>query len=183
MAITKRATTAEELYWMPDDGHRYELVRGELRQTTPAGFNHGVIVANLTLPLAQHVRAYRLGVACSAGTGFHIASDPDTVRAPDIAFVRRERIPASGRTEKFWRGAPDLAVEVLSPDDTVYETDEKVAAWLEAGAHAVWVVDPKRRTVTIYRAEASRTLAESQTLGGDDVVPGFRVAVAEIFAE
>ena len=183
MAIAGRVMTADDLWRRPNDGCRHELLRGELRTMTPAGFEHGAIVVNITAPLAEHVKSQRLGDVCGAETGFKIAVDPDTVLAPDAAFVRRERIAASGRPIGFWPGAPDLAVEVLSPSDTVYAVDEKVEAWLSAGSTAVWIVNPHRRTVTIHRSgTAVRTLSGADTLEGEDVVPGFRVPVADIFA-
>ena len=183
MPLTGRAITADEVFRLPDDGYRYELVKGELRKMTSAGFGHGAIVVNLTAPLGQHVKSHGLGVVSGAETGFRLASDPDTVRAPDAAFVRRERIPASGLPIGFWPGAPDLAVEVLSPSDTVSEMDEKVSAWLSAGAAAVWVVNPLRRTVAIHRAgAAARILSEAETLDAGDVVPGFRLPIGELFA-
>ena len=181
--MTGRAITADEVFLLPDDGYRYELVKGEVRKMTPEGFGHGVIVANLTAPLLQHVKSHGLGVVCGAETGFKLASDPDTVRAPDIAFVRRERIRASGRPTGFWPGPPDLAVEVLSPSDTISEVDETMAAWLSAGAAAVWVVNPQHRTVTIHRTgSAARTLSEAEALDAGDIVPGFRLPVGELFA-
>lgn len=181
--VTNRQVTAAELLRLPDDGFRHELVRGELRKMTPAGFAHGAIVANMTGPLMLHVKAHALGVVCGAETGSRIGSDPDTVLAPDVAFVRRDRLPPSGLPAGYWPGAPDLAVEVLSPSDTVFEVDEKVAAWLEAGTVAVWVANPQRRVVTIHRsAAAPRILSEADTLTGDDVVAGFQMLVADIFA-
>ena len=182
MPLTGRAITADELFHLPEDGYRHELVKGEVRKMTPAGFDHGAIVANLTAPLLQHVKSHGLGVVCGAETGFKIAGDPDTVRAPDVAFVRRERIPASGRPTGFWPGPPDLAVEVLSPSDTIFAMDEKVAAWLAAGARVVWVVNPSRRTVTIHRAGANlRVLSEAEALEGGDDVPDFRLPLSELF--
>ena len=182
MSTTVQLVTADELFLMPRDGFRYELVKGELRKMSPSGSEHGAIVVNITLPLAQHVKANNLGVCFGAETGFKIASAPDTVRAPDLAFVSRERIPESGITKKFWQGAPDLAVEVLSPGDTVYELEEKVQQWLAAGTKAVWVLNPKRRGVSVYRSMSDVTLlAESDELDGGDVVPGFRCKVADFF--
>jgi len=119
----------------------------------------------------------------AAETGFVLSRDPDTVRAPDVAFVSRQRIPASGIPDSYISAAPDLAVEVLSPDDRQVEVEEKIQQWLDAGTKAVWIVNPRRRTVTIHRAGADpRVLRESDTLPGDDVVPGFELKVAEIFA-
>jgi Uma2 family endonuclease len=132
--------------------------------------------------LAGYVKANRLGVCFGAETGFKVASDPDTVRAPDVAFVRRERIPERGIPKKFWQGAPDLAVEVLSPGDTYAEVTEKVEGWLDAGAWAVWVIDPKRRDVSVFRPMTDVTrLYDGDELDGGEVVPGFRCKVAEIF--
>ena len=180
---TGRAVTADELFRMPDDGCRYALVRGELQRMTPAGFDHGAVIMNLAAPLAQHVKTGRLGVVCGAETGFVLARGPDTVLAPDIAFVRRERIPAAGRPRTFWDGPPDLAVEVRSPGDSRREVAEKVAAWLASGVLAVWVADPSDASVTIHEHhEAPRRLGESDTLDGAPLLPGFRVPVAEIFA-
>ena len=167
---------------MPPGHRRHELVRGELRSMAPAGFDHGTIVAKLTYVLGAHVYGNKLGMVVGAETGFRLASDPDTVRAPDVAFVAASRLPASGPPTGFWQGAPDLAVEVLSPGDTVFEIEEKVAEFLAAGARAVWVVNPRRRTLTLYGANAkSQVLNDSDVLEGQDVVPGFRHPVSDIF--
>ena len=175
--------TAEELERLPNDGLRRELVNGELMTMSPSGFDHGAVVVNLTAPLATHVRSKNLGVVVGAETGFKLASQPDTVRAPDIAFIRRDRLPTSGRPRTFWSGSPDLAVEVLSPDDRVDEVEEKIAAWLAAGTALVWAVNPKSRTITTYRAGMPpRILGEQDTLTGEDVVPDFGVPVREVFA-
>ncbi len=182
MTQTLQRSTASELFERPDDGFRYELVRGELRKMSPAGGEHGVVVANATLLLGRHVKINNLGVCCGAETGFKIASDPDTVRAPDLAFVSRERIPEGGVPKKFWALAPDLAVEVVSPGDTFSEVEEKVEGWLAAGARAVWVFDPKRRCATLYRSMTDVTrLSEGDELDGGEVIPGFRCKVSEIF--
>jgi Uma2 family endonuclease len=182
MTTTLQRSTASELYERPDDGFRYELVKGELRKMSPSGSEHGATIVNITVLLGQHEKANQLGICFGAETGFKIASDPDTVRAPDVAFIRQERIPESGLPKKFWPGAPDLAVEVLSPGDTRREVDEKVADWLASGARAVWVINPKQRAVTGYRSMTDVTrLSEGAELGGGDVVPGFRCQVSEIF--
>jgi len=182
MTKTLQCSTASELFEMPHDGFRYELVKGELRQMSPSGSEHGAIIVNITGLLWQHVKSKKLGVCFGAETGFKIESDPDTVRAPDVAFISRERIPESGMTKKFWPGAPDLAVEVLSPGDTRAEVEEKVENWLQTGARAVWVINPKRRSVSVYSATSDVTrLSEADELDGGEVVPGFRCKVAEIF--
>lgn len=177
-----KLVTADELLAMPDDGFRYELVNGELIRMPPAADEHGQVTMELAGPLHSHVKQNKLGTVYAAETGFKIDSNPDTVRAPDIAFVSNERMKETQRPQSYRVGAPDLAVEVLSPSDTVRKVEAKVAAWLEAGARAVWVVSPKLHTVTVYRSLIDIvTLTEKDTLDGGDVVPGFRIALAEIF--
>ena len=114
---------------------------------TPAGFDHSVIEMRLGTALTNHVTAHRLGLVCGAETGFLLAKGPDTVLAPDVAFVRRDRIPAAGRPRTFWEGVPDLAAEVVSPGDTRNAVAAKVAAWLAAGTQVVWVLTPKDETI------------------------------------
>ncbi len=179
-----RLITADELIAMPDDGYRYELVKGELIRMSPTGQKHGSITVNLTAPLASYVKENRLGKVYAAETGFKLQSNPDTVRAPDIAFVNRGRLELTGETEGYWVGAPDLAVEVTSPSDRVSQVEKKVIQWLESGARLVWVVSSKLHTVTVYRSLTEITvLTEKDMLGGGDVLPGFQIPVAEIFAE
>jgi Uma2 family endonuclease len=182
MSTTHTPATAGELFVMPDDGFRYELVRGEIRRMPPAGSEHGAVIMNIGTPLDQFVKAHGLGVVFGAETGFKIASDPDTVRAPDLAFVRRERIPEEGIPRGFWPGAPDLAVEVVSPGDTYTEVEEKVHDWLNAGTRMVLVLNPRTRTVAVYTSHTDVVrLTESDTLDGGEVLPGFTCRVAELF--
>jgi Uma2 family endonuclease len=182
MSTTPTLTTADELFMMPDDGFRYELVRGEIRRMPAAGSEHGAVIMNIGTPLDQFVKANSLGVVFGAETGFKIASEPDTVRAPDLAFVRRERIPEEGIPRGFWPGAPDLAVEVVSPGDTYTEVEEKVHDWLNAGTRMVLVLNPRTRTVAVYTSHTDVVrLTESDTLDGGEVLPGFTCRVAELF--
>ncbi len=175
--------TADQLLRMPDDGFRYELVKGNLRKMTPSGFNHGKIVAALTAPVTVYVKANALGVVVGAETGFQVAGGPDTVLAPDMAFVRQERVIELGVTDQFWPGAPDLVAEVLSPSDRSAQAKQKVAAWLGGGVGMVWVVDPTRRVVQVHRSEAPvLILTEKDELDGQDVTPGFKYSVSEVFA-
>jgi Uma2 family endonuclease len=179
--ITK-LVTADELLAMPDDGWRYELVKGELIRIAPAGFQHGEVAMNIGAPLHEYVKRNNLGRVYAAETGFILTQDPDTVRAPDAAFIRRDRVEKVRRVKGYGIGPPDLAVEVVSPGDTVREVTAKAAEWLEAGARMVWVVSPKLRTVTIYRSLTDiAVITEKDTLDGGDVVPGFQIPVAEIF--
>ena len=167
---------------MREDGLRRELVRGEVRTMTPTGSRHGGIVAALTATLHHHVITNRLGQVFGAETGFKLASNPDTVRAPDVAFVRVDRVPPGDLPEQFWPGPPDLAVEVLSPDDRIYHVEEKVDDWLHAGALMVWVVNPRRQIVTVYRAgQPPRIRTEADVLDGEEVLPGFAFEVAQLF--
>lgn len=174
--------TAVELLRMPDDGFRYELVRGELRRMPPAGSEHGVVTMNFGTLLNVYVKANALGVVFGAETGFKIASNPDTVRAPDVAFVHRDHVPASGIPREFWPGPPDLVAEVISPSDTYTAVEEKVNDWLDAGVRMVIVLNPRSRTVAIYfSATDVRRLTEADILTGGDIVPGFACRVAELF--
>jgi Uma2 family endonuclease len=179
---TTTLVTAEQLLHMPRDGHRYELVAGELRKMAPAGWEHGDVGGWLNVLMAEYIRTNRPGKIFLAETGFLLSRGPDTVRAPDIAFIRKDHLPAERPLQAFWPGPPDLAVEVVSPGDTYREVAEKVEAWLAAGAMLVWVVDPQWRTVTVHRPGAElRTLTEKDELSGEDVLPGFRCRVGEIF--
>jgi len=180
---TTRLVTAEDLLKLPDDGFRYELVKGELTRMPPAGNLHGKRAMSLGWRLAQHVEANDLGIVYAAETGFLLATDPDTVRAPDIAFVSKKRIVEIGEFEGYWPGAPDLAVEVVSPSDTYTEVEEKVEEYLESGAKAVWVVNPRRKTVSTYHSLTEVTiLTEQDILEGGTIVPGFPCRVGDIFA-
>ena len=182
MTTGTRPTTAEQLLHMPDDGFRYELVRGELRKMVPAGQAHGDYVTNVNFSLTGHARANRLGKTYPSDTGFFLAGDPDHVRAPDVAFVTDDRLREIGRSDRFIPGPPDLAVEVISPSDRYTEVDEKTRDYLAAGTLAVVVVDPRRRAVTVHRPGAEpETLGEADVLAVEDVVPGWRMRVGEIF--
>jgi Uma2 family endonuclease len=183
MDVATRTLTADELFMMPHGNFRYELVKGELIKMSPTGGKHGILTARITLALGQYVEANGLGETLGAETGFILTTNPDTVRAPDAAFVSRERIPPGDFPEKFWPGAPDLAVEVISPSDTLYEVEEKIEQYLEAGVKLVWIVNPKKRTVTIYQPNIEpQTLSEADTLDGREVVPGFQYSLARLFA-
>jgi Uma2 family endonuclease len=182
MSIAQQLVTADELLHMPDDGFRYELVQGELRRMAPAGEEHGSLTMNIAGPLHQYVRAHNLGKVYAAETGFRLTFDPDTVRAPDASFVTRERVEAAGHVKGYWPGAPDLAIEVISPGDLYTEVDEKVMDWLNAGTRMVIVVNPRKRSVTVYRSSSNiNILTEDDTLDGGDVVPGWTIPVHDIF--
>jgi len=171
--------TAEELGNLPDSPYRHELIKGELLTMPPAKYEHGRICANLTMILAQHVKANRLGVVGTEG-GCKIESDPDTVLGPDVLFVAQDRISLS--PEGYHDGPPDLVVEVLSPGDRKGEVESKLALWLETGSRSVWLVNPRRRTVEVVKSLNDRRMLHEDDELVDDTVPGFRVKVSEIFA-
>lgn len=168
--------TADELLHMRDDGFRYELVRGELRKMSPSGSAHGRIAGRISGSLGSHVRQRRLGEIFVADAGFRIARSPDTVRAPDVGFVRSERVVD---TPKFFEGAPDIAFEVISPSDIYTEVDEKTKEWLAAGTQAVVIVNPSQKSVRIIRAE--QIVDVTDVLALDDIVPGWRLPLTELF--
>ena len=178
---TRGVLTADELLRMPDDDFRYELVEGTLIRMSPPGSVHGVIASRFAAALTNWVERHDLGQVF-VETGFRLTENPDTVRAPDVSFVEKQRIPPSGIPRAYWRGAPDLAIEVLSPDDSPAETDEKVREYLGHGAQAVWVVDPDARAATVYGPDQPpQTLTEAESLDGGLVLPGFRRSLAQIF--
>lgn len=178
---TSSVLTAADVERLSLPGKQVELVRGRLVVREPPGTWHGVIAANLAGYLSNFVRPRGLGVVCAQDTGFKIASDPDTVRAPDVAFVGREhvaRIPRQG----YAALAPDLVVEVLSPDDSLSEVLAKVADWFAGGTKLVWLVDPRRSQIHVYRQDGGLSLLrDSDTLDGEDVLPGFTCPLREIF--
>ena len=181
-ALQSSLVTADELLAMPDDGLRRELVDGEIFVTPPPGEEHGVIAAEILVSLGSHVRAQGLGRVHAAETGFKIGSNPDTVMAPDAAFVSRERIEQAAIGRGYRAGAPDLAVEVVSPGDSFVEVEAKVTRWLAAGCRMVVVVNPARRAATVYRSRDDiRLLTAADVLDGGDVVPGWRLPLRELF--
>lgn len=183
MSATIQPVTADELLRMPDDGFRYELLKGELRKMSPAGNKHGRAASRITGSLDPYVVINGLGAVYAAETGFKISSDPDTVRAPDVAFVSQAKLDEIGEMEGFLPCAPDLVVEVISPSDSFSEVEDKVFDWLAAGSKMVVVVKASKRSVTVYRSATDViVLKENDILDGGDVVPGWSMAIKDIFA-
>ena len=179
---TKTLLTSEDLWKIVADGSRYELSRGELVPMTPVGIQHSAIVMRLGEFLSRYVRENQLGIVGTEG-GFKLERDPDTLRAPDIHFVSKVRIEKEGITQKFADYPPDLAVEVLSPEDTASEILKKVEEYLAGGVPLVWVVDPANQKVTVYRSlQDIKILSADQELDGGQVISGFRTKIADIFA-
>lgn len=174
--------TAEQLAKMPQDGNRYELVKGALRMMSPAGGRHGRITVRINKLLAIQVDDNHLGATFAAETGFLLAADPDTVRAPDAAFVRREKMEILEDDSGYLPFAPDLAVEVVSRTDTFADVERKAFSWLDAGTQLVLIVEPKPETVHAYRSRSSvRVLRPGDVIDAADVVAGWKVRVEEFF--
>ena len=142
MSENTQLVTAEELARLPDDGYRYELVEGRLVRMSPVNFDHGRIVMRIGFLLSSHLKQHPVGVV-GAEIGFKLAANPDTVRGPDIAFVRSERVPSPTGRRGFFKGPPDVAIEVLSPDDRTSEVHAKTEEYLAKGVLLVLVVDPE----------------------------------------
>lgn len=168
--------TADELLHMPDDGYRYELLRGELKKLSPSGARSSRISGRIAGSLGAFLRENRIGELYTAEGGFRIARNPDTVRSPDAGFVCGERITdAPG----FFEGPPDVAFEVISPTDLHSEVEAKSAEWLRAGTRAVIVIDPERKTARIDRPDGSGYVTEAIAL--DDILPGWSLPLTELF--
>ncbi|MDT7689780.1 MAG: hypothetical protein QOE46_2539 [Acidobacteriota bacterium] len=188
MSTTTRLITADELEEIPHrDEHgndcRLELIRGELKVMSPTKPIHGIVCARITTRLGSFVEEHDLGETFGAETGFIVERDPDSVLGIDAAFVSRARLAAVENFEKFFPFAPDLAVEVLSPGNTVKEIDEKIALYFAAGSRAVWVFNPKLRTTAVYTSPLDvRVLSEQETLDGGEVLPGFELELSKLFA-
>ena len=177
----KELFTAEELACLPHQGRRLELVQGKVYEMPLGSGEHGYIACNAGSLLGAHVRANGLGMMFAAETGFFLRRNPDTVRAPDAAFIAQERLPAPEQLRGYVEVAPDLVVEVVSPSDRAREVQDKVAEWLNAGVRLVWVIYPATRSAVAYRSmtEATR-LSEDDTLDGGEVVPGFACTLREV---
>ena len=183
MRTLKYLFTAEELERLPSNGNRLELVRGKVYEMAPAGGRHGYVAMNVSLPLGVYVRTNALGYIFTAETGFIIHRNPDTVRAPDVAFVSRSRVQVHDIPDGFIELAPDLAVEVVSPGDSSREVVEKVEDWLQAGVQLVWVIHPSSHSAVIHRSNGDvRELNADDSLDGEDVVPGFSCRVGDLFS-
>lgn len=179
----KHHLTAEDLLDMPEvPGKRFELVDGELVEVSPSNDLHHAIVEVVYDVLRDHVRQHNLGLVRFDGLAYVIKRGPDQVRVPDISFVAWDRVPESRPVERFWEGAPTLAVEVVSPTDRANDIQERVQDYLEAGTRQVWVLWPSRRTVTVYDADDGvRQLGPDASLDAGGALPGFDVRVGDLF--
>jgi len=184
IALTERAITADELIELPDDaGVRYELSRGRLICTAYASYLPGQIGGRIMTDVFSFVKAHQLGEAGSGDTGFRLASQRDTVRAPDAWFIRAERIHAAGAFKGFFPGPPDLAIEVLSPSDRFQLVAGRIRDYMESGTPLLWVFDPEAQHVTIFRPnQPVRFLDATDTLDGEDVLPRFTLPLTALCA-
>lgn len=180
MPYAAELMTAEDLLANPVPNKCTELVAGHILVREPPGYGHGLVAGRLIVAIAVHANANDLGVVLAAESGFTLFRNPDTVRAPDVAFIRNERVPARD-LHTYPEFAPDLAVEVLSPSDRAGRVLSKVGDWIDAGARLVWIVDPVRRIARVYRADGSEAqLSADEMLDGEDVLPGLKIPISEM---
>lgn len=174
--------TAQELLDYRHEPYRQELIDGILYEMEPPGAQHGFVASQIGDLLKRHVGEAGLGVVFTSEVGFHLASDPDTVRGPDVSFVSRARVDEAGIPAGYWPGPPDLAIEVVSPNDRRSQVEGKALHWLAAGTRAVVVLDPPLRAATVYRARDDiRVLTDDEQLDLGDVVPGWSARVGDLF--
>lgn len=180
MATPTRSLTDADLLALPRDGRKYELVDGEVR-VSPAGFRHGVVSVRLILRLGAFVVERKLGYLLDSSTGYRLPSG--NVRAPDVSYAAQERVPSAIPPIGFADFVPDLAVEVLSPEDSAREVLDKVGEYLRAGVRLVWVIDPADGSAAVYRSLTQvRRIEREGVLDGEDVLPGFTCSLAELVA-
>ena len=176
------AWTEEDLMALPKDGYKRELIEGELVMS-PAGFDHEWIGGRLLTRMTVHAEQHRLGVVCGSSLGCWMSNDD--LLCPDVSFISRARLSSTRLApRKFFRGAPDLVVEIMSPFDTVGKVRKKMEDYFSSGARLAWTINPPEKSILVYRSSsADRLLRLTDTLDGEDVLPGFRLPLAELFAE
>jgi len=176
--IVKPKMTEEEFLRLPDDGRKYELVDGEAKEV-PAGVEHDVIVAHIIVCLAPF--AQKVGFLAASSAGFRMVTG--NIRSPDVSLVLRERLPEGKPTKGFMDGAPDLAIEVISPNEDWVELGRKLGEYFMSGAKEVWLVDPDGATVTVYKSLTDvQVFHAGDEITGGDLLPGFRCKVADLVA-
>ena len=177
-----RRVTAQEFLTHPAARGPSELIRGEVRVLTPASGAHGVVAGVIFRALSNFVEANNLGLCLPDNTGFQLPGLADTVRSPDAAFVRADRLPEKGIGSGWISVAPDLAIEIISPTETAASLEDKLADYRAAGTTLIWVIDPSTRSVSVRRAGApEQRLTERDSIDGANVLPGFALPVAKLF--
>lgn len=180
---TKMLVTAEELLHLSAGDKKYELIEGDLKEMTPPGGMHGRIAAKMSSLLLNFVNSHDLGEVL-VEAGFKLASNPDTVRGPDVSFLSGEKVPAGGLPEGYISGAPNLAVEIVSPGDTASEIQDKVQDYLKYGSQLVWVIYPRQQMVMVHYPDGTaQTRHQADTLDGETIIPGFSCPISDIFAQ
>lgn len=183
VTTAKTLLTAEDLFELPDDGRRYELLDGELKEMTPPGGEHGGVEANLTYLLNAHVRERGLGRVLSGDPGVFLRRNPDRVRAPDVCFIAAGRLPGDKPPAGYLEIVPDLIIEIISPNDKASDVQQKIEEWLAAGAKLVWALYPATHSIVAYRSLTDiRVYTEADTIDGSPVLPDFTCKVAELFS-
>lgn len=182
METAVKVWTEEELLALPNDGHKRELIHGEIIMS-PTGYRHERVAAFIMSAMLQHAASERLGVVCGSGLGCWMNSG--NLLSPDVSFIDKARLPLPGlQEEKYFRGAPDLVVEVLSPWDRTARLREKMEDYFLSGTRLAWAINPAERNALVYRSpEAERLVRVTEALAGEDVLPGFRLPLTELFAE
>ena len=180
IVIAPNLATEDELWVLSHDGYRFELWDGELKAMSPAGAEHGALIADVSAEVGHFVLLSNLGQCFGAGTGFRISENPATVLAPDFAFIRKERV-SNPLPQKFVPVVPDLVLEVRSPGDTAREVADKIARWLDAGTCIVWELNPRTRKLTVFRPDVpSVELGENDTLDAQPLLPGWSLELKRI---
>lgn len=182
--VATRIVTVEDLDLMGEEEREgLEIFDGVPREHPGMSARHGYLGYEIGGPLYAHVKRRHLGRIFTSDTQFVLARDPDTVVKPDVSFIRTERMPPEEEHDRISRVAPDFAVEVVTPIDRLPDVRDKIRRYQAAGVPLVWLVSPVERTVTVYAVgQEPAMLREGDTLDGGDVIPGFRLPVADIFA-
>jgi Uma2 family endonuclease len=177
----RKEWTEQELQALPDNGFNYEVVDGELIMSPKNNFQHGDICGELLMRLRAYAKEHRLGRVCDSSTGFWMNNR--NCRAPDVSFISKARLQAVGQSPtEFFKGAPDLAVEVLSPNNRRPEMDERPRDYFESGTQIAWILDPETESAEIcYSLTNRRLLGPGGELDGESIVPGFRCKLSDLF--
>ncbi|MBI4582899.1 MAG: Uma2 family endonuclease [Planctomycetes bacterium] len=176
-----RKVTVDE-FWKLSRNRRCELIRGEIIDMTPVGGEHGSIQINLAIHVGGHIKSQDLGAVSGGETGYKLESDPDTIRAPDLGFVVKARLPEGGVPKKFWPFQPDLAIEIVSPSDSYEDVELKVREWMQAGTREVWVVNPRLKEIKIHRPnQPAKVFRSGEILQSHELLPGLSLKIGDVF--